>query len=105
MHVTAQFHGSFVTISEANATTIDGIFGGLDCDDGPGGRVGFDGRLLLTKQQKLRVPFKEVSREQGRYSMARLPAPIACKDWDALCLTARYTGVVPSAVEIQRRLG
>ena len=73
MHVTARFHGSFVTIGEANATTIDGIFAGLDCDDGPGDVWGFDGRLRLTKQQKLRVPSRKsrANRDVTRWHVYR----------------------------------
>jgi hypothetical protein len=40
--------GDFVTIGNANATSIDGTFTGADCEQGSG-RVVFDGRMRLTK--------------------------------------------------------
>ena len=41
--------GDFVTLADVQATTIDGSFAGVDCDQGAG-RLGFDGRVRLTKQ-------------------------------------------------------
>ena len=42
-------NGDFVTLADVQATTIDGSFAGVDCDQGAG-RLGFDGRVRLTKQ-------------------------------------------------------
>jgi len=41
--------GDFTSIGDVQATTIDANFVGVDCDQGAG-RVGFEGRVRLTKQ-------------------------------------------------------
>jgi hypothetical protein len=41
--------GTFVSTGEAQARTIDADFTGVDCDLGDG-RIGFEGRVRLTKQ-------------------------------------------------------
>ena len=42
--------GQFVTIGDVTATTLNGTFAGMDCNDASGLRVPFDGVMRLTKQ-------------------------------------------------------
>ena len=42
--------GQFVTLGDVTATTLNGTFAGMDCNDVSGFRVPFDGTMRLTKQ-------------------------------------------------------